>query len=93
VPDRLVERVLLAGAIAGRREVRDGLLLVGRAEPVMREQPGDLVLAAGVALLEPLGRHAVHPLPVLLDERSVGRLLDQRVLEAILGLRPAAALS
>ncbi len=93
VLDRLVECVLLARAVARLREVRDGLLLVGRAEPVMREQPGDLVLVAGVALLEPLGRHAVHPLAVVLDERSVRRLLDQGVLEAVLGLRPAAALA
>ena len=59
VRDRLVERVLLARPVAGAREVRDRLVLVLGAEPVVREQAGDLVLAAGVRLLEPLGGLAV----------------------------------
>ena len=61
VADRLVERVLLPRPITGAREVRDRLVLVVGAEPVVGEQSRDLVLAAGVPLLEPLRGLAMQP--------------------------------
>ena len=53
VPDGLIQRVLLARAVPRARQVRDRLVLVRRGEPMMREEPGDLVLAAGVARFQP----------------------------------------
>ena len=55
----------------------------------MGEQADDLVRVAGVLALQPLGGPPVQPVRVSADERPVGGLLDQRVLEAVLGLRPA----
>ena len=64
--DRLVERVLLARQVAGTREVRDRLVLVRGAEPVVGEQAGDLVASlAGVLLLEPVAAMPVEPFAVL----------------------------
>ncbi len=93
VRDRLVEGVLLPGPVAGSREVDRRPLLVLGAEPVVGEQAGDLVLAAGVLTAEPLGCLAVQPVPLFAHEGSVGRVLDQRVLEAELGFGPAPSLA
>ena len=91
--DRLVERVLLTGAVAGDRQIGDGLVLVVGRQPVMRQQPRDLLLSAFVPRLQPGGRLAVQAVAVDGDQRAVRGLLDQRVLEPVLGLGPAPALA
>src|SRR6266542_6105097 len=90
--DRLVERVLLPRPVARAQEVVDRLVLVLGGQPVMREQAQHLRLVAAVALLEPLGGPAVQPRPRRREQRAIGGLLDQRVPEAVLRLRPAPAL-
>ena len=93
VADRLVERVLLAGAVAGDRQVRDRLVLVVGGQPVVGQQAGDLVLTPGVPRLQPLRGLAMQAVPIGGDQRAVRGLLDQRVLEAVLGLGPSTSLT
>ena len=56
------------------------------------EQPVHLLQRVGIPGLEPLGGARVQRVPAFGDERAIGALLDQRVLEAVLGLGPAALL-
>src|SRR5262245_45967419 len=91
--DRLVERVLEPRLVAGTQEVAGGLLLVLGSQPVVRKQAEHLGVALPVSLLEPLRRPPVQLPPLFGEERPVRRLLDQRVPEAVLRLRPAAALT
>ena len=93
VTDRLVERVLLTGAVARDREVRDRLVLVVGGQPVVGQQAGDLFLASGVPRLQPSRRLPMQAVPIRGDQRAVRRLLDQRVLEAVFGLGPPMALA
>jgi hypothetical protein len=93
VPDGLIQRVLLARAIPRAREVRDRLVFVRRGEPMMREEPGDLVLAAGVPRFQPRRGAPMQRAASLRDERPVRGLLDQHVLEPVFGLRPPASLA
>ena len=44
----------------------------------------------GVRVAQRLGRAAVQRLPAALEQARVGRVLDQRMLEAIIGLRRRA---
>ena len=59
----------------------------------MREQARHLLLAARVAVLEPGRGLRVDGTALVDDERPVRRLLDQRVLEAVLRLGPPASLA
>ena len=93
VLDRLVEGVLEARLVARAQEVIRGLGLVLGGEPVMREQTERLDVAVAVPLLEPLRRAAVEAGPLLAEQCPVRSLLDEGVAEAVLRLRPAAALS
>src|SRR5438105_4950334 len=54
-----VQRVVQPGPVPGLREVRDGLVLVGRGQPVPGQEPGHLGLIAGVVRLEPFRGPAV----------------------------------
>ena len=92
VPDRLVERILLPGLVAGAQQVLHRFLLVLCGEPVVREQPQHLALAARVALFQPLRRSPVQLRPSGATQGPVRGLLDQRMMEAALRLRPPAAL-
>jgi len=92
VADRRVERPFEAGAVAGARQVEDSLVLGVPGQRVVREQAEDLVAILGVALLEPAHRLAVELLAVGGEQRPVRGFLDQRVLEPVLGLGPAARL-
>ena len=92
VADRLVERVLLPRLVARAHQVVDRLVLVLRREPVVGEQRERVVGRVGAAL-EPDRRLAMQAPPLAADDRAVDGLLDQDVLEAKLGLRPAAALA
>ncbi len=57
------------------------------------QQTGVLIASLGGSLLE-IGRsHAVESLPILAHERSVSRLLDQRMLEAVLRFGPPSRLT
>src|SRR5579864_1901975 len=58
----------------------------------MCEQPEHLVVVAGVTVLEPLGRASVQLRALRTEQRAVCRFLDERMLEAILRLRPPPAL-
>ena len=60
---------------------------------MVREQAGDLLLSAGVAILEPRRCLRMEGAALLDDEGSVRRFLDQRVLEPVLGLGPPAGLA
>ena len=93
VPDRLIERVLEPGLVARSREVHQGLVLIVRSQPVVCEQPGDLVFPTGIGLLEPRGRFAVQPDALLGHQGAICGLLDERVLEAELRLWPAPGLT
>ena len=55
----------------------------------MREEPEHLVLRAFVLALEPLGGSTMELAASVGQKRAVGGLLDERVLEAVLGIRPA----
>jgi hypothetical protein len=91
--DRLIERVLQAGVVARACEVDHGLVVIVRGQPVVGQQPGNLVLTAGVRLLEPRSRLAVQADTLLGYQRSIRSLLDERVLEPELRFGPAAALA
>ena len=93
VLDRLVERVLETRLVPGAQEVAGGLLLVLGPQPVIREQAEHLGVALRVPLLEPLRGAPMQLRALLGEERPVRRLLDERVAEAVLRLRPAAALA
>ena len=90
--DGLVEGVLLASLVARPGQVGDGLVFVIGGEPVVGQEPGDLLLVAGVPALEPLGRLAVKGVPRPGHDGAVDGLLDERVLEAVFGLGPSPAL-
>ena len=94
VADRLVQRVLLASPVAGawsgtRRPCPRRPRPASGGRAARRPRPR----AAGVWRLEPLGRAAVQAVRVLGHQRAVRGLLDQRVLEAVLGLGPPPALA
>ena len=93
VPDRGVQRPFEAGAVAGPRQVEHRLVLRVPGERMVREQAEHLVAVLGVPLLEPAHRLAVELLAVGGEQRPVRGLLDQRVLEPVLGLGPAASLA
>ena len=93
VADRLVERVFLARLVARAGQVLDGLFLVRRRQPVVCQEAKRLLVAPGMPLLEPLGGASVETLARVREQRPVGGLLDQCVLEPELGRRPAAALA
>ena len=59
----------------------------------MREQTEHLFLTSGVAFLEPFGGAAVQARPIGGEHAAVRALLDQRVFESVLGLRPATLLA
>jgi len=92
VADGFVQRVLLPGLVAGQGEVRDGLILVVGRRPVVGEHAQHLFLVPRVPSLQPLRRPAVQRRPAAGEDRPVRRLLDQSMLEPILGLRPPPAL-
>ncbi len=89
VVDRLVERPLLPGAVGSPGQVGDRLVLVVGCMPVVGEQAHDLVEVVGVAALEPLRRPTVEGRARVTEQQPVGGLLDERMLEPVLGLRPA----
>src|SRR5438876_257862 len=72
--------------------VRPGLVLVGRRQPVVRQKAEDLLLVAGVALLEPFCRPAMQPLAFGGEHGRVSGLLDQGVLESELRDGPSSPL-
>lgn len=90
VPDRLVQRPREAGSVPRAGEVPDRLPLVLGRQPVVREEPENLTVSSVVLALEPHGRRAVQVLAPVREKGAVGRLLDEGVLEAVLGLRPAS---
>src|SRR5204862_881541 len=92
VADRLVQRVFLARLVARAEQVCPRLVLVLGRAPVVCEKSEDLCIAPGVPLLEPLRRAAVQTCACRPQQGAVRGLLDQRVAEAVLRLRPAAAL-
>jgi hypothetical protein len=55
---------------------------------VHRQQAGELGRAFGVERLERFADLAVQVAPLLLEERAVGRVLDQPVAEEVLELGP-----
>ena len=89
VLDRLVERPRQACLVARAGEVRNRLHLVFGREPVVREQAEHLSLSPLVLALEPVGGGAVQRASSIGEQRAICGLLDQRVLEAVLGKRPA----
>src|SRR5262249_45337894 len=93
VLDRLVQRVLEPRLVAGAQEVARGLLLVLGPQPVVRQKAEHLGVALRVSLLEPFRRAPVQLPSLFGEERPVRRLLDERVPEAVLRLRPTAGLT
>ncbi len=94
VPDRLVERVLLARPVAGARQVRARpcprprrRASGGRAAPPTSSSRPAYVASSHSAALR------CRRVRSLGDQRAVRGLLDQRVLEAVLGLGPSPALA
>jgi hypothetical protein len=90
VADRLVECVFLAGPVACPGEIVERPVLVACGEPVVGEQPERIAQVICLAVLQPFGGAPVQPGACRRDERPVGDLLDQHMLEAVLRLRPPA---
>ena len=90
--DRLVERPLIPSPVASEPQVLGGFASVGRRQPVVRDQPVDALWPLPVKGFEPLGGPPVQRRSLCSDQRPVGRLLDQGVLEAVDGVLPYALL-
>ena len=92
VRDRLVEGVLLSRPVARERQVADRLVLVLGAEPVVGEQrPRPRARARPPCSSSHSAARRCRRSRSSRDERAVRGLLDQRVLEPVLRLGPAAA--
>ena len=83
--DRLLEGRAAQRLVAGLAPPFDGEVV----EAGLCEMMGDR-FGLGVRLAQRLGRAAVQRLTAALEQAVVGRVLDQRVLEAIVGLRRSA---
>ena len=87
--DRLLERRAAQGLIAGLTPPFDGEIVKSGFGEMMGD---DFRLGRGALglIAQDFGGAAVQRLPAALEQAVVGRVLDQRVLEAIVGLRRSA---
>ena len=83
----LLDRVLLERVLAAGGVVVDRLLGLAGLLEVHRQHRRELADALRVELLERLADLAVQLAALLLEQRAVGRVLDERVAEQVLELR------
>jgi len=90
VPDGLLEREGLTRALSRQHAVREGALRVASLLPVVSQHPRAFGRPVGVFSLEDSGSPAVQlPAPVGRQD-ALGDLLDERMLETVLGTGPPA---
>src|ERR1700674_3919258 len=91
--NRFVERPFREGLVTGKLEVTSSLFLVVGLHPVMRDQAVDPVEAISIEGLVPLSSTAMQDGSFRSDQRVIGGLLGERVLETVDRLRPARFLA